>query len=79
MDKTKFFKEHAGDFFGTTSIGERGQIVMPKKLRDKLKLKKGDSFLVMQKGPGIIFVPTEVMEDFVKDMTVQIKNLKKFF
>jgi len=77
MDKGNFLKDHAGDFFGTTSIGERGQIVMPKKLRDKLKLKKGDSFLVMQKGPGIVFVPTDVMEDFISDMTLQIKNIKK--
>ena len=77
MDKKNFLKEHAGDFFGTTSIGERGQIVVPKKLRDKLKLKKGDSFLVMQKGPGIVFVPTEIMEDFINDMSLQIKNIKK--
>ena len=77
MDKSIFLREHAGDFFGTTSIGERGQIVIPKKLRDKLKLKKGDSFLVMQKGPGIVFVPTEIMEDFINDMSLQIKNIKK--
>ncbi|MFH1946801.1 MAG: AbrB/MazE/SpoVT family DNA-binding domain-containing protein [Candidatus Magasanikbacteria bacterium] len=77
MTKKDCFSGHAGDFFGTTSIGERGQIVMPKKLRDKLKLKKGDSFVVMQKGPGIVFMPTEVMEDFISDMTLQIKNIKK--
>ena len=29
------------------TLGERGQIVLPKKARDTLKLKLGDSFIVL--------------------------------
>ncbi len=33
--------------FGVVTLGERGQIVLPKKARDTLKLKAGDSFIVL--------------------------------
>ncbi|HWR19091.1 MAG TPA: helix-turn-helix domain-containing protein [Clostridia bacterium] len=33
--------------FGTVTIGERGQIVLPKKARDTLKLKSGDILMVL--------------------------------
>ncbi len=32
--------------FGTATIGERGQIVLPKKARDMMKLKTGDTLVV---------------------------------
>ena len=32
--------------FGTTTIGERGQIVLPKKARDTMNLKAGDTLVV---------------------------------
>ena len=33
--------------FGTVTIGERGQIVLPKKARDTLKLQPGDTLVVL--------------------------------
>ena len=33
--------------FGTVTIGERGQIVLPKKARDTLKLQSGDTLVVL--------------------------------
>lgn len=32
--------------FEITKLGERGQIVIPLEIRNKLKLKKGDKFIV---------------------------------
>lgn len=35
-----------GQFFGSVTIGEKGQIVIPQEAREKMKLKKGDRLLV---------------------------------
>ena len=63
-----------GTCHGTTSLGERGQIVIPKKVRDGLGLGKGDNFLVIEKGPMIILVPVNVAESMITDLT---RGLKK--
>ncbi len=34
-------------FFGSTTIGERGQIVLPIELRKKMQLQAGDKLIVM--------------------------------
>ena len=34
-------------FYGSTTVGERGQIVLPAKLRNGFKIKKGDKLLVI--------------------------------
>lgn len=63
-----------GTCHGTTSLGERGQIVIPKKVRTKLGFTKGDNFLVIEKGPVIVLIPVSVAETMVSDIT---KGLKK--
>ncbi|MGA2667262.1 MAG: AbrB/MazE/SpoVT family DNA-binding domain-containing protein [Patescibacteria group bacterium] len=37
---------HHEKLIGITSMGERGQVVIPAKIRDELKLDKGDKLLV---------------------------------
>lgn len=37
---------HEGQFYGTATVGEKGQIVIPQEARKNLKLKKGDKLLV---------------------------------
>ncbi len=64
-----------GEMHGTASIGERGQVVIPKKLRSSLDLKKGDSFLVMEKAGAIVLLPTELMEGFISNITSEIKKI----
>ena len=39
------------NFYGSTTVGERGQIVLPAKLRDDLKINAGDKLLVLSNGP----------------------------
>lgn len=41
--------------FEVTKLGERGQIVIPLEIRKKLKLKKGDKFIVSTSGKLIVF------------------------
>jgi len=64
-----------GEFYGSTSIGERGQVVIPKKLRISLDLKKGDKFVVMEKAGAIMLLPTDLMKSFITDITSQLKKL----
>lgn len=66
-----------GTCYGTTSLGERGQIVIPKKARTKLGLSKGDNFLVIEKGPVIVLIPVSVAETMIEDFTEGLKKVKK--
>jgi len=34
-------------FYGSTTVGERGQIVLPAKMRKEFNIKKGDKLLVI--------------------------------
>lgn len=33
------------NFYGTSTIGERGQVVIPRKAREKLKIKSGEKLI----------------------------------
>lgn len=63
-----------GSMHGIASIGERGQLVVPKSLRKSLEIKKGDKFVVMEKHGAIVLLPTDVMQTFISDLTNQLKN-----
>lgn len=61
-----------GRIVGTAILGERGQLVIPKELRELYGLKAGDSFLAMghdDKGT-IVLIPVKQMKQFIK----QIQN-----
>lgn len=49
--------------FGIVKLGEKGQIVIPKKARDKMRFKPGDTFVVLgddeSQMRGIAIVPSE--------------------
>jgi len=65
----KIHKKFQGQdkFYGTTTIGARGQVVIPAKARDELKLKPGDQLVVMGKfGKVLGLMKTEEMSAFVK-------------
>ncbi len=62
---------------GSTSLGERGQVVIPKKARAKLGLKKGDHLIVIEKHGVLVLAPSRVVEDMVShlsDFTQELKN-----
>ena len=52
--------------FEVATIGERGQIVIPQSLRDEMSLRKGDKFMVLQRGDMLIFKKLRApsLEDF---------------
>lgn len=59
---------------GSTVLGERGQLVIPKAIRDKMKLKSGTRLLVMLHDKGIGILPAEQMHKMVQEMTDQLSK-----
>ncbi|MCR4708762.1 MAG: helix-turn-helix domain-containing protein [Clostridiales bacterium] len=53
-------------FWGMVTLGERGQIVIPKAARDKFDLKGGERLIVVSDEIGIALLPAEVFEAKMK-------------
>lgn len=53
-------------FWGMVTLGERGQIVIPKAARDKFDLKGGERLIVASDEVGIALLPAEVFEAKMK-------------
>lgn len=49
--------------WGTVTIGDRGQIVIPKSARDEFDLKGGDRLIVASDEVGIALFPASFLED----------------
>jgi AbrB family looped-hinge helix DNA binding protein len=60
-------------FYGTTTMGARGQVVIPAQARKELSLAAGDQLVVMGKfGKVLGLMKTEQMAEFVETI---MKNL----
>ncbi len=52
-------------YVGICKVGEKGQIVIPKEVRNMFDIKSGDSIIVLcDKEKGIALVKSDVIEDF---------------
>ena len=67
--------------YGTVTMGQRGQVVIPMKARKTLKIKPGDQLIVMSGPPGrkeiISFIPVERISHFLQHFEKHISVLKK--
>jgi len=64
-------------FYGTTVIGERGQIVIPAKAREDFRLEKGEQLLVFGMGKNVIaLVKIEQVKEFASDLSKKLKSLE---
>jgi AbrB family looped-hinge helix DNA binding protein len=56
--------------YGSTVIGEKGQLVIPAEVRKQFKIKSGDKFLVLagHRGFGIMLLRADAMAKMVKNM-----------
>jgi AbrB family looped-hinge helix DNA binding protein len=65
-------------FYGSTTVGERGQIVLPVKLRKDFKIIKGDKLLVIvdPHGSRINLVNPDTMNQFLDKMSENINQMK---
>ena len=61
---------HKGNkFYGTVKVGERGQIVIPKKARDEYDIKAGDSLIVFGENDRVIKI---IKEELVRDLAIRL-------
>ena len=65
-------------FYGSTTVGERGQIVLPAKLRKDFKINKGDKLLVIvdPHGSRVNLVNPDTMSKFLDVMSENINQMK---
>ncbi len=64
---TKQFPE--GKYMATVKIGQKGQIVIPKEVRDMFGISEGDALLLLaNRGQGIAIQPFEYAENFFKEV-----------
>ena len=69
-------KNHEPMFYGSASIGERGQIVIPSDLRVKLKIKAGEKFVFFSNGDVVFMYKAENAKKMLENMTklLELKN-----
>lgn len=54
--------------YGSTVIGEKGQVVIPAEVRKMFRIKSGDKFLVMagERGVGIMLLRADSLAKFMR-------------
>lgn len=62
------------NIWGTVTIGDRGQIVIPKAARDKFDLKGGERLVVASDEVGIALIPAEFFESIMQEMMDKISD-----
>ena len=74
-EELDFVSPKGKHIFGIVTVGERGQIVIPKDARDIFKIKPGDKLLVLgDEEQGIAIVKADAFQSFA---SVVLEGLKK--
>jgi len=66
------------NFFGSATVGERGQIVIPAEARKKYDISPGDKVLVIghPSGSGIIICKIDDMRQMMSSMLVELGKIE---
>ncbi len=64
-------------FYGSVTVGERGQIVIPAEARAELGISAGDKLLVMRDPvhPGLMICSFGVMNEFLEEIKLRLAKL----
>lgn len=65
-------------FYGLTTVGERGQIVIPKEVREVVGVKAGDKFFIFAHDDEIMaMIKPEKFNSLIKEMSGVLEKIKK--
>ncbi len=66
-------------FFGTATVGERGQIVIPAEARKKHGIATGDKLLIMgtHDKKGLMLVKIDAMREFMTTMLRELQRVEQ--
>jgi AbrB family looped-hinge helix DNA binding protein len=63
--------------YGSATVGERGQIVIPADVRKIFSIKPGDKLMVFAKSEMIGLIPMEEFSHFLDQASEALANVKK--
>lgn len=64
--------------YGTVTVGERGQIVIPAEVRKSYYIKAGDRLIVVANPEGPIgLIPADQLNEFLSHMTEMLAKIKR--
>jgi AbrB family looped-hinge helix DNA binding protein len=65
-------------FYGTTTVGEKGQIVIPAEARASMKLKKGEKLLVFGNGGEMLAITKSTsLAQMAAHLTTKLAEIRK--
>lgn len=65
-------------FYGTTTLGEKGQAVIPAEARDAMKLARGEKLLVFGVGNDMLVLSKlSNLEQFASHLEDRLKRIRK--
>jgi AbrB family looped-hinge helix DNA binding protein len=73
-------KKHHGEekFYGLTTMGEKGQAVIPAEARSAMDLKKGEKLLVMGMGKEfLVLAKISDLKKFASDLSDKLNALRE--
>jgi AbrB family looped-hinge helix DNA binding protein len=75
----KQLDENRPDFFNITTIGERGQVVIPKDARQALNLAAGDKLVVLpsRRGNGILLMKEENIKQLAQQLSERADHISQ--
>ena len=70
-------KKDVEQFYGTATVGEKGQVVIPCEARERMQLQKGDKLLVFGMGCDMIaFTKLSNIEKFASNLSNQLETIR---
>jgi AbrB family looped-hinge helix DNA binding protein len=69
---------HKKKFYGVTTVGEKGQAVIPSEARKKMSLKTGDKLLVFSMGNEMLMLAkTSQIEKLMEHLSKKLESFQK--
>ena len=77
LSNMKSMNGHFGHAFGISPMGERGQVVIPKRIRELLNLRTKEDLIFFCQGKAIIAMPASKFQGLAKAMVNHTKDIEK--